>query len=76
MVEVIDYMPVGLKRGEAGFRQLIRRIEAIRGQVTIRVELSEPGYFYLIAFNADGKEQLLWPADEPWPVCDEPWPPS
>jgi serine/threonine protein kinase len=32
--------------------------------VTIRVELSAPGYLYLLAFNADGKEQLLWPADE------------
>jgi serine/threonine protein kinase len=32
--------------------------------VTVRVKLSAPGYFYLLAFNADGKEQLLWPADE------------
>jgi hypothetical protein len=33
-------------------------------QVTITVELSSPGYFYLVALNADGKEQLLWPTDD------------
>ena len=38
VVEVIDYMPVGLKRGQPGFRQIIRRVEAIRGSVPIRVE--------------------------------------
>ena len=38
VVEVIDYMPVGLKRGQPGFRQVIRRVEAIRGSVPIRVE--------------------------------------
>jgi serine/threonine-protein kinase len=32
--------------------------------VTLTVELSGPAYFYLIAFNFDGKEQLLWPVDE------------
>ena len=31
-------MPVGLKRGEPGFRQLVRRVEAIRGSVPVRVE--------------------------------------
>jgi GH15 family glucan-1,4-alpha-glucosidase len=38
VVEVIDYMPVGLKRGEPGFRQIIRRVEAIRGSVPVRME--------------------------------------
>ncbi|HXE54479.1 MAG TPA: glycoside hydrolase family 15 protein [Tepidisphaeraceae bacterium] len=38
VVEVIDYMPVGLKRGQPGFRQLIRRVEGIRGSVPIRIE--------------------------------------
>jgi len=38
VVEVIDYMPVGVKPGQAGFRQLIRRVEAIRGSVPMRVE--------------------------------------
>lgn len=38
VVEVVDYMPVGVKRGEAGFRQLVRRVEAIRGSVPMRVE--------------------------------------
>ncbi len=38
VVEVIDYMPVGLKLGEPGFRQIVRRVEAIRGTVPLRVE--------------------------------------
>ena len=38
VVEVIDYMPVGVKRGEPGFRQLVRRVEAIRGSVPVLVE--------------------------------------
>ncbi len=29
--------------------------------VRLRVELSQPAYLYLLAFNADGVEQLLWP---------------
>src|SRR3954452_15311806 len=38
VVEVVDYMPVGVKRGAPGFRQLVRRVEAIRGSVPVRVE--------------------------------------
>src|SRR3982751_5787604 len=38
VVEVVDYMPVGVKRGQPGFRQLVRRVEAIRGSVPLRVE--------------------------------------
>ena len=38
VVEVIDYMPVGLKRGQPGYQQLVRRVEAIRGSVPLRVE--------------------------------------
>src|SRR6476619_4247549 len=37
VVEVIDYMPVGLRLGQPGFRQLIRRVEAIRGSVPMRI---------------------------------------
>ena len=37
-MEVIDYMPVGGKPGEPGFRQLVRRVEAIRGSVPMRME--------------------------------------
>jgi hypothetical protein len=29
--------------------------------VKIQVDFSAPAYAYLLAFNADGKEQLLWP---------------
>jgi GH15 family glucan-1,4-alpha-glucosidase len=45
VVEVIDYMPVGLKKGEPGFRQLVRRVEAIRGSVPMRVECT-PAFNY------------------------------
>ena len=38
VVEVIDYMPVGLRPGEPGYRQLVRRVEAVRGTVPVRVE--------------------------------------
>src|SRR3954468_9877068 len=38
VVEVMDYMPVGVKPGEPGFRQLVRRVEAVRGEIPIRVE--------------------------------------
>ena len=37
VVEVVDYMPVGKKRGEPGFHQLIRRVEMIRGSVPIKM---------------------------------------
>jgi serine/threonine protein kinase len=36
-------------------------------RVVIDAELSRPAYCYLIAYNADGKEQLLWPCDEGHP---------
>jgi GH15 family glucan-1,4-alpha-glucosidase len=45
VVEVIDYMPVGVKKGEPGFRQLVRRVEAIRGVVPVRVECT-PAFNY------------------------------
>lgn len=38
VVEVVDYMPIAKSRGDPGFRQLIRRVEMIRGSVPIRVE--------------------------------------
>src|SRR5580693_8969778 len=38
VLEVVDYMPVGVKKGEAGFRQLVRRVECIRGSVPVRME--------------------------------------
>ncbi|HEX2971073.1 MAG TPA: glycoside hydrolase family 15 protein [Tepidisphaeraceae bacterium] len=45
VIEVIDYMPVGIKYGEPGYRQLIRRVEAIRGSVPVRVEC-HPAFNY------------------------------
>jgi GH15 family glucan-1,4-alpha-glucosidase len=45
VVEVVDYMPVGLSEGQQGFRQLVRRVEAIRGSVPMRVEC-HPAFNY------------------------------
>ncbi|HEV7298519.1 MAG TPA: glycoside hydrolase family 15 protein [Tepidisphaeraceae bacterium] len=38
VIELVDYMPVGLKRGEPGFRQLVRRVEMIRGAGQVKLE--------------------------------------
>ena len=38
VLEVVDYMPVGVKKGETGFRQLVRRVESIRGSVPVKME--------------------------------------
>jgi GH15 family glucan-1,4-alpha-glucosidase len=38
VVEVVDYMPIVAERGGPGFRQLVRRVEAIRGSVPVRME--------------------------------------
>ncbi|MCZ6800247.1 MAG: DUF5911 domain-containing protein, partial [Nitrospirae bacterium] len=35
---VIDFMPVGVKETEVGYHGLIRRVQAIRGSVTFRLE--------------------------------------
>jgi hypothetical protein len=32
--------------------------------VRLSVDLSAPAHAYLVAFNADGQEQLLWPTDD------------
>jgi GH15 family glucan-1,4-alpha-glucosidase len=45
VVEVIDYMPVGLRKGDRGFRQLVRRVEAVRGSVPMRVDC-RPAFNY------------------------------
>ena len=45
VVEVIDYMPVGLRKDDPGFRQLVRRVEAVRGSVPVRVEC-RPAFNY------------------------------
>lgn len=45
VVEVVDYMPVGKQRGDAGFRQLIRHVEMIRGDVPIKMEC-RPAFNY------------------------------
>lgn len=36
--QVVDFMPVGLKATEAGYHGIIRRVQAIRGNVTFRLE--------------------------------------
>jgi hypothetical protein len=39
-------------------------------RILVRAELSSPGYCYIIGFNFDGKEQLLWPRNEDLKRCD------
>jgi hypothetical protein len=46
--------------GEIGKESFEPRVDDL---VMIEVELAREGWFYLVAFNTDGKEQLLWPAD-------------
>lgn len=38
VVEITDYMPVGIKKGQHGFHQLIRRVSAIHGSVDLKLE--------------------------------------
>jgi GH15 family glucan-1,4-alpha-glucosidase len=38
VVEVIDYMPIAVGKGEPGFRQLIRRVEVVRGSLPVKIE--------------------------------------
>jgi GH15 family glucan-1,4-alpha-glucosidase len=37
VVEIVDYMAVGVKRGDVGYRQLVRRVEAIRGSIPMKM---------------------------------------
>jgi serine/threonine protein kinase len=39
----------------------------VNDRVVVKAELSSPGYCYVIGFNFDGKEQLLWPRNEKAP---------
>jgi hypothetical protein len=43
--------------------------------VTLTVELSSEAYFYVIAFNFDGTEKLLWPVDDQGEPSDQVAPP-
>jgi GH15 family glucan-1,4-alpha-glucosidase len=43
--EVTDYMPVGIPENGHGHHQLIRRVRAVRGEVTFRMECS-PAFDY------------------------------
>jgi GH15 family glucan-1,4-alpha-glucosidase len=45
VVEVTDYMPVGVPPGDPGFRQVVRRVEAVHGTVPLRVECA-PAFNY------------------------------
>jgi hypothetical protein len=54
----------GFARGEIGVRSFATHYG---DQVRVQAELSRPAYGFLLAFNADGKEQLCWPADAQTP---------
>ena len=45
MVELIDYMPVDVEPGAPGFRQVVRRVECVRGNVPMRLECA-PAFDY------------------------------
>src|SRR5688500_11283377 len=47
VVELIDYMPVGVEPGAPGFRQIVRRVEAIHGSVPLRLECA-PAFNYAL----------------------------
>ncbi len=49
-----------VERGAIGEKSFAARF---KDSVILKVVLSEPGYFYLIGFNFNGKEQLIWPAN-------------
>jgi GH15 family glucan-1,4-alpha-glucosidase len=43
--EVIDFMPVGVKEGDLGYHQLIRKVVVVRGSVTFNLEC-QPAFNY------------------------------
>ncbi|NBC17123.1 MAG: glycoside hydrolase family 15 protein [Bacteroidetes bacterium] len=45
VAEIIDYMPVGLREGDRGYGQLIRRVEIVRGAMPLRVRC-QPAFNY------------------------------
>jgi GH15 family glucan-1,4-alpha-glucosidase len=45
VLQIIDYMPVGISKGAAGFRQLVRRVEVVRGSISVLVEFC-PAFNY------------------------------
>jgi hypothetical protein len=53
----VPHGPIGGKSMEA----------LVDDRVVVKAELSSPGYCYVIGFNFDGKEQLLWPRNEKSP---------
>jgi hypothetical protein len=59
-------------RGRIGVRSFAARVG---DGVTLTVDLSREAHFYLIGFNFDGKEQLLWPTDEQGKPSDAVRPP-
>ena len=64
--------PRAVERGRIGEESFATRWG---DTVTLTVELPEGGYFYVIAFNFDGQEQLLWPVDEQGRPSDQLAPP-
>ena len=61
-VEHIEHQPGQDKRlGPIGGESMEALVD---DRVVVQVKLSSPGYCYVIGYNFDGKEQLLWPRDE------------
>jgi serine/threonine-protein kinase len=57
--------PLVVPRGVLGEKSFAVRFN---DQVRLEVALNQKAYLYLLAFNADGKEQLLWPQQGPPPA--------
>ena len=74
-IQVMHFEEGGIKaveRGRIGEGSFATRRD---DTVTLTVELSEAAYFYVIGFNFDGKEQLLWPVDDAWNPSEQVVPP-
>src|SRR5262249_24925716 len=74
-LRLTHYATVGGKEvrgGPIGLRLFETRVG---DGVTLDVDLSQPGYCYVLAFNFDGQEQLLWPVDEKGKASDAVKPP-
>ncbi len=75
-IRVTHYATVGKEeepRGRIGEKSFTAHVG---DGVTLAVELSGPGYLYLVGFNFDGKEQLLWPVDAQGEPSDAVRPPQ
>jgi hypothetical protein len=63
-LKVIRHPELDEDADELGEMGVVSFVARPGDRVQVLAELSEPAHAYLIAFNTDGTEQLLWPHDE------------